>query len=536
MKNTNHRISSTIAVLCVMVATVALAAPPAPQPFTWATVVNNADLIPPLNQRTFNSYNQPSVNAPGLVVFRARSMGGSGVGPATHGIYTRDMSVADAPIVRILDRTTLVPAPNNLESKFVETPSFPRIDLGSPAIATRGNHPPVWKSAEDLEPAGTTGIYTNPSGPLITGASKLGAVPGFDYFAVPGTNLSFDVFPGSPSVTGNNTIVFKGNYDTDPNTLVGKTGVFYRQVLAKGGMSPVQLIANSDMNIPGSSNVKFGSTAPPSAALGNAVFAGFDNEENPTLGGIYLAPLKPEPLLQTLVEIGSPVPGENNGRFSRIGEGLSFDGRYVGFWGAWGAETRTVQRHCPAEGNKARIAYCLEQCPEPGGCPTEVPKNQGIFVHDTKTGITRLIEKTNQDFKDFLFWNFSGKVPGVGGEEGGEDDGEPARWRSAAFVAISGTGNRVQTAFKALKNDDSVGIYLADGVSAYRTVLDTHTDGQNLDPEAPSGSKVVAVGVERDGFRNRRLVVNASMAADTASAEGESEGWAGIYLTRVPNP
>ena len=47
-------------------------------------------------------------------------------------------------MVRILDRNTLVPEPNNLGSKFVETPSFPRIDMGTDTMATRGNHQPVW--------------------------------------------------------------------------------------------------------------------------------------------------------------------------------------------------------------------------------------------------------------------------------------------------------------------------------------------------------------------------------------------------------
>ncbi len=56
--------------------------------------------------------------------------------------------------------------------------------------------------------------------------------------------------------------------------------------------SPVVLIANSDTLIPGTNTV-FGSTAPPSAADRRVVFAGFDNEESPTLGGIYLAPLEP---------------------------------------------------------------------------------------------------------------------------------------------------------------------------------------------------------------------------------------------------
>lgn len=60
----------------------ALAAPKPETPFEWMTVVNNNDLIPPLEQRTFNSYNQPSVNAHGLVVIRARSRGGPPLGAA----------------------------------------------------------------------------------------------------------------------------------------------------------------------------------------------------------------------------------------------------------------------------------------------------------------------------------------------------------------------------------------------------------------------------------------------------------------------
>ena len=45
------------------------------------TVVNNGDLVPDTN-RFFNSYNPPSLNNNGLVVFRARSQGGTGQ-PAT---------------------------------------------------------------------------------------------------------------------------------------------------------------------------------------------------------------------------------------------------------------------------------------------------------------------------------------------------------------------------------------------------------------------------------------------------------------------
>ena len=128
---------------------------------------------------------QPSVNVNGMVVLRARSRGGLSLGEPTHGIYVRDMGAAGSPVLRILDRTTEVPQPNNahyppdnpLLTTFVETPSFPRIDMWSDTIATRGNHQPVWVYAlpDGSETrVGTTGIYTNPFGPLITGAAKLG--------------------------------------------------------------------------------------------------------------------------------------------------------------------------------------------------------------------------------------------------------------------------------------------------------------------------------------------------------------------------
>jgi len=84
------------------------------EPLTWQTIVNNADLMPG-STVTFNSFNQPSVNANGLVVFRARSKGGAmerstvttsnfgfsaeptlwstlaATGPV-HGIYLRNMA------------------------------------------------------------------------------------------------------------------------------------------------------------------------------------------------------------------------------------------------------------------------------------------------------------------------------------------------------------------------------------------------------------------------------------------------------------
>lgn len=545
------RLSSFLVAFGAIGLAAAAASYAAPPWFTWTTVVNNNDLMPtegcakdPAKCKPFNSYNQPSVNERGLVVIRARSRGGqgdtgghgggeasaavlasdegggsggggggSGGGSGTehgnqpvHGIYTRDMSVADSPIVRILDRKTEVPQPNNIRrppetspnagplTSFIETPSFPRIDMLSDTVATRGNHQPVWKvldpdTGEILEQLGTTGIYTNPFGDLITGASKLGAAPGLEFFAVPRTDppVMFDVFPGAPAVTGGSTIVLKGNFTLDN---VGKTGVFYRELedapivlpdgtelAPAGGMSEVVLIANNvETTIPGTNPpVIFGSTSPPSAAKGLVVFAGFDNEDAPTLGGIYLAPLAETPPLRTLVAIGQRVPGESvKSTFNNLGEGGAFDGRYVAFWGAWGAQTRTVRLYCPSEGNRDRIAYCNQAlvCADTGetigdpnstcdetGCWQErqVPVNQGIFVHDTAPrGVTRTVAKTGARFDEFLFWNYSGRVPCVSGghsQEGSEDDGEAARWRSSAFVAVSGQA----TAFKAVASGGSQG-------------------------------------------------------------------------------
>jgi hypothetical protein len=335
----------------------------------------------------------------------------------------------------------------------------------------------------------------------------------------------------------------------------GETGVFYRNLedAEAGGSSRVVLIANSsDTLIPGTNTV-FGSTSPPSAADGKAVFAGFDNEAEPTLGGLYLVNLGKPNRLATLVRIGEEVAGTPREVFNRLGEAVSFDGTRVGFWGAWGTETRTVRLYCPTEGNKNRIAYCNRNlvCADTGNVeedtnsicdPTdpkypvcyqekEVPVHQGIFVHDTgRRGDTRIVAATGEVFDDFIFWNYSGKPPCVGigghGEEGAEDDGEPARWRSAAFVAVAGQ----TTVFKAAAGD-VVGIYL-DQQRTIWTLLDTTTSGQALDPNAPAASIVTELGLEREGLRGRWLAVNAKMSIEGGT---EEEGMAGIYLASVPN-
>ena len=512
------------------------------------------------------------MNTDGLVVIRARSRGGPPLGPATHGIYTRDMADPDSEVVRILDRTSTVPHPNNLGSRFAETPSFPRIDMNSATIATRGNHQPVHRYRLDdgsETRAGTTGIYTNPFGTLETGAAKLGHVPGFAFYGVPEFgNMPFEVFPGAPSVTDGNTIVFKGNYTAEG---MPRTGVYFRTLDAgpAGGESPPVMIANSAHTLIPGSDVLFGSTAPPNAAGSQVVFAGFDNEYDPNLGGIYLAPLQYQPALTPLVEIGDQVPGQSRkDRFTAIGEGMAFDGRYVGFWGAWGEATRTVKLYCKEEGNKDRIAYCNQAhyCAATGetlGAPDsicddasdpkfgkscyttrQVPAQQGLFVHDTRTGRTSLVAKRGKQFDEFLYWNFSGRVPcashGHSGE-GGEEDGESVRWRASAFVAVSsGVGATFNAAFKARSGDLQDGIYAhpVDGIYVRSgpgqvpviTAVDTTMGGPVLDPEAPADSVVAEVGIEREGLRGQWLAINASMEVEGGE---EEDGMAGVYITQV---
>ena len=498
---------------------------------SWSTVVNIADPAPG-STRKFNSFNQPSINADGTAVFRARTKGETA---PVRGIYTRDVSVPGSPIVPVLTVGGTVPDPNNSGGRFNETPSFPRIDATGPMVATRAQSTPVWTYLVDgaETKVGTSGVYATPGGALTSGTTLLGAVPGFERFSVPGApaGTRFDQFPGAPAVDGS-TIAFKGNYTVGTT---GRTGVFYRDLSDPD--SSVQVIADSSTRIPNQpagGTAVFGSTAPPSSGGGRTVFSGWDDEEAPTLGGIYLADTSPAPALTTVVGIGDQVPGLTPAdRFTNVGEGLSFDGRFVGFWGSWGSETRTLVLRCPDEGNKARLAYCLEQ--HPNGFTTTVPLHQGIFVADTVTREIHSVTATGPRFLDFLYWVFSGRAPGMGeGDEGESDPSlEMARWRSSAFVAVTGLGSGAyQVAFKASPVAGGSGIYVGQGPSAQERILtafDTSTAGSVLDGEAPAGSVVTSVGVERDAFRGRWLAVNASMVDPVTSAV-----WAGIYVAHVP--
>jgi hypothetical protein len=561
--------------------------------FDWRVVTDNTIDIPGYDGRTLNSYNDPSVNSKGLVIFRARSTGKQG-GPI-RGIFARDMGEG-LPMEIVYLAQSEVPWPNNTAyrsdaGRFNEFPSFARVDAGSPTIVTRGQSQPTWGYEVDGEEArvGTSGVYVHFRGQQLTAMTQLGAVPGFEYYSVPGADLytRFEQFPGAPAVMDRDTIAFKGNFSVGDQ---GYTGVYFRNVRRDGGMAPVTLVASSlTTDIPGFPGTRFGSTAPPSATDGDMVFVGLDNEESPTKGGIYRASLKRPTALEPLVTIGMQVPGEKKGvKFTRFGESLALgdQSRFVAFWGAWGTETyyRTVT--CPAEGNKDRRAYCNEVCAPSGSCDLELPVNEGIFVYDSKSKRVVPVAKVGESgVETFLYCKFSGRAPGASsgcgggsghgegqggpgqghggpggsdqgqggeGEEGSgggkdfdtEEDGELARWRCGAYVALASRGAAYyQVAYKAVQDDGETGLYLWDSrpKKPLQKVLETGMDASVLDPNA-AGMKIASFGIERDGFRKGWVAITASMAAPASDVEpaaedghaDEAEGNAGIYLTRVP--
>ena len=421
-------------------------------------------------------------------------------------------------------------------------------------MATRGNHQPVFafELPDGSESrAGTTGIYAVLDGAnAVTATSKLGAVPDMEFFAVPGTDppVPFDVFPGSPSVTDDGTIAFKGNYTENG---VPKTGAFFRRILNTpgGGSEPAEVLATSDTEIPRalpSSGYKmrtFGSVAPPSAHGDYAVFVALDNEERPKYGGIYLARLKDRPPIEALVEIGKPVPGLSLPALTSIGEALSFDGRFIAFWGSWGGQTKRVRLYCPEEGNQDRREYCK------GGDPNsrfdkeveqwyqekKVPVNQALFLYDLYTRTAEVIA-SSIEFDDFIFWVYSGMVPGVG-HEAEETDGEEPRWRSSAYVSVSDglVAFKARTGYLDKKNvyfEPIDGIYLKEPATGpeISTLVETGMDGGILDPEMPFGLRqvfpITEVGIEREGLRGIFLAINAKMGT-------EEDGWGGIYLAEL---
>lgn len=504
-------------------------------PLSWSTVANSADTMPG-SSKTFNSFNQPSVNANGLVVLRGRSKGQDGQ-PAK-GIYARDMGQPGQALTLVFDVDTTVPGPNNTSydgqlATLTEFPAFPRIGKDSATIVTRGQSNPVWTytDANGTETrAGTSGVYALHKGTAKAAMTQLGAAPGMGYYSVPGApaGTKFDQFPGAPAVAGDK-IAFKGNFTNGTSM----TGIYFRKITDSAPTAKTKVVADTTMLIPGQpvGGVTFGSTAPPSASAEDVVFLGLDNEEHPTLGGIYRAPLAAKPPLETLVTLSDPVPGEAAGTsFRQIGEALSYDGRFLGFWGAWGDEMRDILLICPTDGQPDVVAYC--QATYPQGYATQVPVHQGFFVLDTQSRQLYAAAKTGATYQDFLYWTFSGKPPGKGDADA--EDPEPPRWRSAAFVsAFHKSGAKAQVAFKGrLATPQTVdGLYLTTVPAknpSITTLVDTTTPARQIDPAAPAGALVSALGLEREALRGPWLAITASML-DAVTGEA----WAGVYVTKT---
>ena len=81
------------------------------------------------------------------------------------------------------------------------------------------------------------------------------------------------------------------------------------------------------------------------------------------------------------------------------------------------------------------------------------------------------------------------------------------------------------------------GLYLREGLVnglPLQTVAEVGTTiGTAIDPLAPAGSVVSAVGVERDGFRGGRLGVTLSMLYVDPLDPENTLGWAGIYVAPI---
>ena len=526
---------------------------------TWKTVADNNILIPDSASLHFFSYSQPAVNTSGMVAFRGRardaadggSSGGSGSGSGsagmTRGVFAVDACASSPKIYTVADTSWVVPTPNSTAAQFTEFPSIPRIDINSAVIVTRGQSKPVW-TLDDGSQLGTSGVYATLKSGLTTAVNLLGSVAEFSYMQVPGASVPgtrFDQFAGSPTVTQGHYVVFKGNYTDGSNA---PTGVYYRDLNGSG--SPVQRIADTNMLIPGTSS-NFGATAPPSAANGNVVFTGWDNEDAPTMGGIYLAHVAPDPALTTLVSIGTtPVPDATGTplppmagasappTFSNVGEVLSYDGRYVAFWGAWDmqdpTQMRTIALHCSSEGSKDVIAACNAQYPG-GVAYLPEPVNQGIFVLDTNSGKLWMAARAGngEQFQDLLFWVFSGATGANGSAE--EIDAEPPRWRASTFVAVNGAQGVL---FKGALTPPSGGSAPASGIygsaftgSGMGPVFKLVAEGDDMtaiDPAAPAGSTVSSVGIEREALRGGWLTITIS------SLDAAEERWAGVYATYFP--
>ncbi len=136
---------------------------------------------------------------------------------------------------------------------------------------------------------------------------------------------------------------------------------------------------------------------------------------------------------------------------------------------------------------------------------------------------------TPSSIDDMLYWNFSGRPPESGsGDEGGEQ--EPPRWRSASFIAVAGVGaTTFQAVLKARSSGEDLLLRSTGPRGTAEAFVGTGTSGTDIDAEAPAGSSVTAIGIERDALRGGALAMTASMLDEVTG-----ESWAGVYVAAMP--
>ncbi len=526
----------------------------------WMTIANGNSVLPGTTT-PFASFSGVSINTAGMAVFRGTSIlttseGSTGETSSTSGIYTADLANGGAP-TKLVDITTFVPQPtntlyNNAGPKFGSFLSTPNIDASSSFVGFNATHPAVVYLPAGGR-GGDKGLYGNPGGTLTTGVAAIisaleadGSTTDYSYFQVPDLpGVAFGGFPNAPAAVGGNTLVFKGDYLD--GTVVG-TGIYYRNI---GGTSVVGLIASTHTTLMPDNTVRFAYIGAPSAVGTSTVFVGYNKKTAPTAGGIYLATqLTSAPALTPLVTIGTPVPGQaETDTFTQFGDALSFDGRNVAFWGAWGTETTAKHLTCTDNADPSLTAYCLTVFPT--GQDVQVPVHQGLFVYDTSQGKLTPIATTSAGFADFAYYTFFGIPPEVmpedvgpgsgNGSGGGEDETEgevpletPAFVLAPNIAIVAGsTQGTYQVVFKG--NTGGVdGLYMTSGptTAAIQMVLDTTMLGQTIDPGAAETSMIRKLDLDRVGMNGTRLSIGSTMI--TTNADGTTSTMSGLYAATLP--
>ncbi len=516
---------------------------------TWHPLADTTTMVP-VAAVPFQVFGPPAVNNSGTVVFSGQSIFSTAESEetsATLGVYSVDQSTGAISV--IADSSTYVPDPNTLKygdtdtdlAKFEGFPSSANIDQGSSLVGFAGTNPPVVQLPDDGK-AGTAGLYGNPDGKLVTGVGLFTLDP-YVYFQVPDmpAGTPFGALPASPAVVNGSTFVFKGDY---LNGTTVAMGVYYRDIT---GTAPVTLIASTVSTLIPDSGVKFGYIGAPSAVGNTVVFVGYNRKDGPAAGGIYSAPLATAPTPVPLVTIGSAVPDETDATFTQFGDNISFDGRYVAFWGAWGTDTTTRHLTCSNDGFTALDAYCLTVFPN--GFDAQVPVHQGIFVYDTSTNTMTTVAKTGDAFSDFTHWTFVGALPeeggppsGTGGNSsgGGEDETEEVPLEAPAFlmtpnvVVAGGTAGNYEVAFDA-STGTADGIYMTSGpnTSAIVTAVDTTMPAATLNLNANSTTTIKALYLGREGMQGNWLVIGSTMVDSATQTDSN-----GVYSasTTSTNP